>query len=374
MLNKFKLQIHCFSDILYQQTIKYKEGVKLKQQYRLKDASNIYILAILVPLIVSFIISFVMSFIATIANADIQSLLSNMWVYAALLIITQGSFLAVVLIYNKVNKIKTMPATTLYKRINIWQILTVMVMSVCSLFLFLPTINMFDTFIRQIGYSNNGSLPFSINSWHSLVVALVVLALLPAVCEEMVFRGVIFNGFKNTVGVKKAVIFSALCFAIMHMSLQQTLYPFILGIILALIVYYTGSIKASILAHFINNAIVVITNFVASFSKNQPSADEVSFVFNATNVISAIFWLILGITVIFLCCKLLKRLKNTKAEKEQEEVQEINEFERNLALSELSEEQKQQLKNARLKTELKVFYFFLAITIFLWIVENLMYF
>ena len=333
----------------------------MQNKYLLKDASNVYILAIIVPIIVSFILSFVLGFIATFFNIKTDALLSNIWVYAILLLFSQGSFLAVVLFYNKVKKIKTAQATALNNRINFLQIVLVLIVSVSSLFLFLPLVNMFDALIRLVGYSNSGSLPFAINNWWSLIVGLLVLALLPAICEEMVFRGVLYNGFKNSLGTKKAIIFSALCFCIMHMSLQQTVYPLILGIVLALIVYYTGSVKASILAHFFNNAIVILSNFIASFS--EQTQETATFVFNVQNILSAIICAVIGVAIVILCCELLKRINNNKQQHkitEDAEVQQTEEISSDETVNE--------------KADMKVFYTYLAISIALWIFQNILYF
>lgn len=85
-------------------------------------------------------------------------------------------------------------------------------------------------------------------------IMLFIMAIMPATIEELVFRGIAYNGYRK-VGTKfAAVLLSALLFGIMHGNLNQALYAFVLGIFLALLVEATGSLFSSMLFHFIYNA------------------------------------------------------------------------------------------------------------------------
>ena len=97
---------------------------------------------------------------------------------------------------------------------------------------------------------------------------LIALAVTPAFCEEIVFRGFLLDKYR-VLGIKKAAVITGLFFGIAHLNPQQFLYAFIIGMIFAYYVYYTRSIRAGILAHFLMNAIQltisrVITVFAAS--------------------------------------------------------------------------------------------------------------
>ena len=88
-------------------------------------------------------------------------------------------------------------------------------------------------------------------------LSVLCIAIIPAFGEEILFRGAVFSGFK-TMGVKKAILLSALLFSLFHMNILQTVYQFIFGIILAIILLMSGSIFATIITHFLNNLIVII--------------------------------------------------------------------------------------------------------------------
>lgn len=82
-------------------------------------------------------------------------------------------------------------------------------------------------------------------------------AVVPAVCEEILFRGLVV-GVLLPYGKKTAVIGSAFLFAMMHQNLGQFIYTFGMGIILAILVIETKSIFTGIIFHFCNNLFSVV--------------------------------------------------------------------------------------------------------------------
>ena len=78
--------------------------------------------------------------------------------------------------------------------------------------------------------------------------------------EELQFRGIILNGLLNKYknSSKKAIIYSAMVFGLVHLNIPQGINAFIGGIILGFIYCYTKSMKLSIFAHFINNLITFV--------------------------------------------------------------------------------------------------------------------
>lgn len=91
----------------------------------------------------------------------------------------------------------------------------------------------------------------------SLIYQLVVIAVIPAIVEELLFRGLFFSSFLEFMKPKKAMIFTSLMFAAMHFSLLKLFPTFMLGMVFAYTVYNTGSIFPAMVLHFINNAFSV---------------------------------------------------------------------------------------------------------------------
>lgn len=91
----------------------------------------------------------------------------------------------------------------------------------------------------------------------SFVPALLLIALTPAVCEELLFRGYIFTAFRHKMSLPKAIFIVSVLFGISHMSLIKLIPTAILGAALAYAIYKADSIFASGMMHFLNNAFSV---------------------------------------------------------------------------------------------------------------------
>jgi len=92
-------------------------------------------------------------------------------------------------------------------------------------------------------------------------VALLIIALLPAVCEEILFRGYLFSATKNRFKPILAMVIVAVVFGVFHMSLSKFFTTGLLGFVFCYVVYKTGSLALSCLMHFINNAISVVVMY-----------------------------------------------------------------------------------------------------------------
>jgi len=91
------------------------------------------------------------------------------------------------------------------------------------------------------------------------LIAIIIIGIIPAVTEELFFRGIILDGLKNNYSKKTAIFISALLFGIIHLNPWQFVGAFIIGLISAWICMETNSILLSIYMHFFNNALYTIT-------------------------------------------------------------------------------------------------------------------
>lgn len=73
-------------------------------------------------------------------------------------------------------------------------------------------------------------------------------------CEEVICRGVYYRGYKRSGGAFKAMLLSALLFAVVHMNLNQAMYAFFMGIMAVLLVEATGSLWSSVIYHGLINS------------------------------------------------------------------------------------------------------------------------
>ncbi len=91
----------------------------------------------------------------------------------------------------------------------------------------------------------------------SLGWALAMFALVPAVCEEILFRGVLARALGRHLRLVAAAAISAVVFAAYHHSLVQGLPTLTLGFMLAVIAIRADSAAPTIVAHAINNAMAI---------------------------------------------------------------------------------------------------------------------
>jgi len=97
-----------------------------------------------------------------------------------------------------------------------------------------------------------------------LLISLVLIAVLPGLCEETAHRGLLMRGFAPRIGIMKAVLFSAVIFGLMHLNIVQCIYAAVLGYIMALAVLATRNIWTAVIMHFMNNAIGVYISYAGT--------------------------------------------------------------------------------------------------------------
>jgi membrane protease YdiL (CAAX protease family) len=95
------------------------------------------------------------------------------------------------------------------------------------------------------------------------ILALIVMAFIPALCEETLFRGGLQNFLtRSTRSPLLSIIIVSIIFSAAHFSFYGFLFRFSLGAVLGLIYNYSGKLWLSILAHFLNNAFVVTLFYI----------------------------------------------------------------------------------------------------------------
>ncbi|MGE0560341.1 MAG: lysostaphin resistance A-like protein [Flavobacteriales bacterium] len=101
------------------------------------------------------------------------------------------------------------------------------------------------------------------NGWGSFFYILVIVAVVPAVGEELLFRGVLqkimVGWFKN---YHVAIWVTAILFSALHMQFYGFLPRMLLGSLFGYVFYWSGSLWLPILGHFINNGSVVMLSYL----------------------------------------------------------------------------------------------------------------
>ncbi len=89
-------------------------------------------------------------------------------------------------------------------------------------------------------------------------LTLLFLALLPAVCEELFFRGYCLSGLRGGLGRTGAVLVTAFAFGVYHHSVHRLIVTAALGVLFGLLVLRYGSLWPAVLAHLLHNGISVM--------------------------------------------------------------------------------------------------------------------
>lgn len=146
------------------------------------------------------------------------------------------------------------------------------------------------------------------NNWQEYIFALIVIALAPAIFEEVLFRGALQRTFQHWFGnISVAIVVTSIIFSLVHFSYYGFLARAGLGVVLGLIFYYSRNIWLCIWAHFLNNAIAVTALYVLSLQNKNPETalkDNFPLYYGAIGLI----------VIIFLLAKLKKESKIIGAE------------------------------------------------------------
>ena len=109
-----------------------------------------------------------------------------------------------------------------------------------------------------------------------LLFNLFMIAVLPAIGEEFLFRGVVQRIFiKITRNAHWGIWISAILFSAMHMQFYGFVPRMLLGVMFGYLLVWSGSLWLPIIAHFINNGIAVILMYYINQNKLSPAIEEI---------------------------------------------------------------------------------------------------
>ncbi len=116
----------------------------------------------------------------------------------------------------------------------------------------------FVRLLELMGYTRQNTTLPTLTGWN-LLPAILVIALLPAVFEETLFRGILVGRMgESGWGTVCTVLVSGALFSLYHTNPEQTIYQFVCGVLFALVALRSGSVLPSMVSHFANNAVILI--------------------------------------------------------------------------------------------------------------------
>ncbi|WP_310601958.1 CPBP family intramembrane glutamic endopeptidase [Anaerosporobacter sp.] len=128
-------------------------------------------------------------------------------------------------------------------------------------FLIMPLMNLINAISLLFSQNMIQAAISDIVDNNMLFLSVFVIALLPCVFEETIFRGVLYNEYRKS-NVRIGIFLSAFLFGLMHQNFNQFSYAFAMGIVFAMLIEATDSIVSTMIVHFIINANSVIMTYL----------------------------------------------------------------------------------------------------------------
>lgn len=102
------------------------------------------------------------------------------------------------------------------------------------------------------------------------------IALTPAICEEIMFRGLIYTALERRYGANKAILISGILFGLYHLRLNQVVVLSLIGMLLAWLTYKSGSLIPAIVLHAFNNGLLSLSpRLFPQYSEQLMNTEEV---------------------------------------------------------------------------------------------------
>lgn len=185
------------------------------------------------------------------------------------LIISQCILLIPALIYvliMKIDIIKCIP----YRKIKLSDAVSSLLIGYCLVPLVL-LINVISS-VFATNYLNSSTTEIS---QYPFIIQLLLMAFLPTIAEEFVFRGLFYHSYRKN-GILGAAILSGVIFGAIHLNINQFCYACVMGMVFALMVEITGSMFSSMLAHFAVNSYSIIMLKLVSMSGISVQTEQAS--------------------------------------------------------------------------------------------------
>lgn len=239
-------------------------SIYVKEKKKLKGIRGMLLAVTVINIVLTIVMSIVSSFYD-----------NSSAVYARALVVGLGAYVIPIVIYAVRNGITAKAASEKFclKGTNAY-------------FYLIAALLGFGCQFVQIGVN----LPFSrfevsggaasfvpVTPWE-LGISLLVIALMPAIFEEFLFRGIVYCSMAE-LNKKAAFIFSAVMFGIMHASVAAFLGYLIMGLVAAYLVSEAKSLFTAMIFHFVNNGTALFLSYFNDALWYSPETMITLFVF-----------------------------------------------------------------------------------------------
>jgi len=162
-----------------------------------------------------------------------------------------------------------------FKRINAAQVVIIFTIFMLSSYVVGPLNELWGRLLSTLGYTVKDLGIPAPPDLKMLALGLLAVAIIPPICEEFMYRGVVLRAYENK-GKAAAIVMSSLLFGFMHGTLEQLAYAVALGLLMAALVYITDSLLSGMLIHFLYNARSMIVLYMLQFIKMEEEVSSIT--------------------------------------------------------------------------------------------------
>lgn len=230
-------------------------------------------------------------------------------------LILQGSFFFIAFFYLKIRKVTPFFGGGYNKRLNLIDVIFSITLTL-GIFLIFYSVHeyFYDYLVEIFGELDLGFTEEDIeksNPIFVLIYEFIMVPVVPAICEELCFRGIVFRGLEER-GPVFAVIVSGFLFALFHMSPVMFFLQFIGGIAFAAIVFLTKNHIYGCIMHFTHNLFSMVYAIIMQIGENAATGLS-----NVAVIFLILFGLVfLGISLLYFFKKYIKMAKSDGEKKE----------------------------------------------------------
>lgn len=220
---------------------------------RVSDGAGVYVAGF----VFLYIFQAIALVVASFAGVNIENLKeAPVWFTWVIMIVNQCALVLAVWAYGKVAHKPLLNECKINVKLHWKQAAIIPLIVVASIMAFLPLAEGFVRLVTLIT-KEQPTVDLGIGTkWWEILISVLFMSVLPAIGEELLFRGGVARGLKRKNYVF-AIVLSGFMFSIFHGNAAQTVHQFLIGMVFAYLYFVTGSLLASIFAHFLNNALAV---------------------------------------------------------------------------------------------------------------------
>ena len=152
-----------------------------------------------------------------------------------------------------------------FKKVSFVSVLVSLGLGILMYIVIVYVSSFWQTLLSFFGYSASGAgVTTQLPVWAAFLLTLVSTVFLPGFCEETAHRGLMLGNMRNN-GLKRGILLTALLFGLAHLNIVQFGYAFVVGLVLAAVVYITRSIWPAMIIHATSNFCSVYLDYASAY-------------------------------------------------------------------------------------------------------------